>query len=88
MAFKKYKLSESQLTQIARLCVQEQGCIAGVKAEASLMANQLETSPHRQKQYGTDGSGNKLFICHNKLLSGILSAVRKQFLYLQLSCFF
>ena len=56
-AFKKYKLSESQLTQIARLCVQEQGCIAGVKAEASLMANQLETSPHRQKQYGTDGNG-------------------------------
>ena len=57
MAFKKYKLSESQLTQIARLCVQEQGCIAGVRAEASLMANQLETSPHRQKQYGTDGNG-------------------------------
>jgi hypothetical protein len=57
MAFKKYKLSESQLTQIARLCVQEQGCIAGVKAEASLMANQLETSPHRQKQYGADGNG-------------------------------
>lgn len=57
MTFKKYKLSESQLTQIARLCVQEQGCIAGVKAEASLMANQLETSPHRQKQYGTDGNG-------------------------------
>lgn len=57
MAYKKYKLSESQLTQIARLCVQEQGCIAGVRAEASLMANQLETSLHRQKQYGTDGNG-------------------------------
>ena len=57
MAYKKYKLSESQLTQITRLCVQEQGCIAGIKAEASLMANQLETSTHRQKQYGTDGNG-------------------------------
>ena len=57
MTFKKYKLSESQLTQIARLCVQEQGCIVGIRAEASLMANQLETSPHRQKQYGTDGNG-------------------------------
>jgi len=66
MAYKKYKLSESQLTQIARLCVQEQGCIAGVRAEASLMANQLETSPHRQKQYGTDGNGLYAWVRNGK----------------------
>jgi len=54
--FKKYKLTETQLKKIARLCVQEQGSVAGVKAEASLMANQLETSPARQKTYGTSGT--------------------------------
>ena len=54
--FKKYKLTETQLKKIARLCVQEQGSVAGVKAEASLMANQLETSPARQKKYGTTGT--------------------------------
>ena len=55
MAFKKYKLTETQLKKIARLCVQEQGSVAGVKAEASLMANQLETSKSRQNKYGMDG---------------------------------
>jgi len=54
MAFKKYKLSESQLTQIARLCVQEQGCIAGVKAEASQAANLLETNALYRNKYGSD----------------------------------
>lgn len=57
MAFKKYKLTETQLKKLARLCVQEQGSVAGVKAEASLMANLLETSPKRQQKYGTDGDG-------------------------------
>ena len=54
MAFKKYKLSESQLTQIARLCVQEQGYIAGVKAEASQAANLLETNALYRNKYGSD----------------------------------
>lgn len=57
MAFTKYDLSESQLVKIARLCVQEQGNIEGCKAEASLMANLLETSPARQKKYGTGADG-------------------------------
>ena len=57
MAFKKYKLTETQLQKLANLCVQEQGSINGVKAEASLMANLLETSETRQKKYGTNGSG-------------------------------
>jgi len=57
MGFTKYNLSESQLVKIARLCVQEQGNIDGCKAEASLMANLLETSPSRQRKYGTDADG-------------------------------
>lgn len=57
MSFKKYNLTETQLKKLARLCVQEQGSVEGVKAEASLMANLLETSPSRQKKYGTNGAG-------------------------------
>lgn len=57
MGFKKYNLSESQLKQIARLCQQEQGTVTGAKAEASLMANQLETSKTRQNKYGTGANG-------------------------------
>lgn len=57
MAFKKYVLTSTQLQKLANLCVQEQGSLAGVKAEASLMANQLETSEARQKKYGTNGQG-------------------------------
>lgn len=41
--FKRYNLTETQLKKIARLCVQEQGSVEGAKAEASLMANLLET---------------------------------------------
>ena len=55
--WKKYKLTEEQLVKIARLCVQEQGNLDGIRAEASLMANQLETDKGRQKKYGTDGNG-------------------------------
>jgi len=55
--FKRYNLTETQLKKIARLCVQEQGSVEGAKAEASLMANLLETSEYRQKKYGTDGAG-------------------------------
>lgn len=57
MAFKKYSLTSTQITKIARLCIQEQGSLKGVRAEASLMANQLETNTARQKKYGTDGNG-------------------------------
>ena len=56
-AFTKYPLSETQLLHIARLCKQEQGTVAGAKAEASLMANQLETSASRRKKYGTGADG-------------------------------
>ena len=55
--FKKYPLTENQLKKIARLCQQEQGTVAGAKAEASLMANQLETSASRRKKYGTGADG-------------------------------
>lgn len=58
MSFKKYDdLTKTQLTQLARLCVQEQGSIKGIKAEASLMANLLETNTNRQRVYGTNGAG-------------------------------
>lgn len=57
MAFTKYKLTDSQVKQIARLCQQEQGSLAGAKAEASLMANQLETSDYRRRKYGTGANG-------------------------------
>ena len=59
MAFKKYSLTQSQIKQLARLCAQQQGSVTGAKAEASLMANLLETSPSRQRKYGT--SGNALY---------------------------
>ena len=54
---KKYALTETQIKKIARLCVQEQGSVDGCKAEASLMANLLETSKSRQNKYGTDAAG-------------------------------
>lgn len=54
MGFKTYKLSEDKLTKIARLCVQEQGSIAGVRAEASQGANLLETNATYRKKYGSD----------------------------------
>ena len=56
MSFKKYTLTSTQLQKLANLCVQEQGSVNGVKAEASLMANLLETSPTRQEKWGTDGN--------------------------------
>lgn len=63
MSFKKYNLTDSQVKQIARLCVQEQGgSEAGTKAEASLMANLLETSSMRQNKYGSDGNGLYNFV--------------------------
>ena len=56
-SFTKYNLTDTQLKKIARLCYQEQGSVAGAKAEASLMANQLETSASRQRKYGTGADG-------------------------------
>ena len=55
--YPKYALTDTQLKKIARLCQQEQGTVAGAKAEASLMANQLETSASRRKKYGTRADG-------------------------------
>lgn len=52
--FKKYELSEDKLIKIARLCVQEQGTLKGIKAEASLAANILETNPYYIKNFGND----------------------------------
>ena len=51
---KKYTLDETKIKKIARLCVQEQGCIAGVKAEASQAANLLETNAVYRNKYGSD----------------------------------
>lgn len=52
--FKKYELSEDKLIKIAKLCVQEQGTIKGIKAEASLAANILETNTYYAKRFGND----------------------------------
>lgn len=58
MTWHKYTdLTEAQIVQIARLCNQEQGNINGCRAEASLMANQLETDASRAKKYGITGAG-------------------------------
>ena len=40
--FPTYALSEEEITQLARLCQQEQYSLEGVAAEASLMANRFE----------------------------------------------
>ena len=55
--FTRYALTDDQLVKIARLCKQEQGTVVGAKAEASLMANQLETSASRRNKYGTGADG-------------------------------
>ncbi len=52
--FKKYNLSKDKLLKITRLCVQEQGTIKGIKAEASLAANILETNTYYIKKFGND----------------------------------
>lgn len=52
--FKKYELSEDKLIKIAKLCVQEQGTIKGIKAEVSLAANILETNTYYAKRFGND----------------------------------
>ena len=58
MAWHKYTdMTDSMILKIARLCNQEQGNLNGVRAEASLMANQLETDPARLKKYGLTASG-------------------------------
>lgn len=44
----KYNLTSSQLTQISRLCVQEQGA-SGAAAEASQMANNYELNANKKK---------------------------------------
>lgn len=53
MSFKTYALSEEKLIKIARLCVQEQGSVAGVRAEASQGANLLETNS-KYSRFGDD----------------------------------
>lgn len=50
----KYELNGNELQGIANLCLQEQGTLEGVKAEASLAANLLETSPKYSKKFGHD----------------------------------
>lgn len=50
----KYELTGDELQGIANLCLQEQGTLDGVKAEASLAANLLETSPKYSNKYGHD----------------------------------
>ena len=41
-AFKKYELTDAQIRGLSALCLQEQGCLKGVMAEASLMCNLFE----------------------------------------------
>ena len=53
-AYTGYSLSEEQLRGLARLCQQEQGTVAGAKAEASLMMNLFERNGSR---YGSGASG-------------------------------
>lgn len=52
--FKKYELSEDKLIKITKLCLQEQGTLKGIKAEASLAANILETNTYYAKKFGND----------------------------------
>lgn len=54
MLYNIYNVTENQLEKIARLCYQEQGTISGIKAEASLAANILETSSKYKKEFGND----------------------------------
>lgn len=42
--FTKYNLSDDEILQLASLCQQEQGTVAGAAAEASLMCNLFESS--------------------------------------------
>jgi len=49
-----YDLTQNELEKIARLCYQEQGTILGIKAEASLAANILETNSRYKKEFGND----------------------------------
>ena len=49
-----YDLTPEQVEKIARLCVQEQGTVAGSAAEASLMANLLEGTESYLLRYGKD----------------------------------
>ena len=56
-AFPRYALTDEQLIKIARLCRQEQGSVKGAMAEASLMANQLETDASRREKYGEGADG-------------------------------
>lgn len=54
MKNKTYDLTETELRKIACLCQQEQGTIPGIRAEASLMANLLETTPIYAKTFGSN----------------------------------
>lgn len=50
----KYNLTSAQIHGLANLCKQEQGTIAGAKAEACLIANILEEQAYYRNKYGTD----------------------------------
>ena len=52
--FKKYELSDDKILKITRLCIQEQSTLKGIKAEASLAANILETNTYYIKKFGND----------------------------------
>lgn len=49
-----YNLTDEQIKKIARLCTQEQGTLPGIRAEASLAANLLETNKTYARKYGAD----------------------------------
>lgn len=52
--FKRYELSDDKILKITRLCIQEQSTLKGIKAEASLAANILETNTYYAKRFGND----------------------------------
>lgn len=87
--FPRYALSHEQLVKIARLCQQEQGSVKGAMAEASLMANQLETDASRREKYGEGADGlynwvrnggwfyrSKYYMDNGKLKEAVLEGVR------------
>lgn len=80
---RKYNLTGDQLLQIARLCYQEQGSVAGAAAEASLMANLYEAREAKYKSlydYVRNSgwfSRSAYWMDHGSAPDAVVQAVRK-----------
>lgn len=64
---KRYNLSDSELTQIARLCKCEQGSAEGAKAEASLIANRYELFGKNYKSIYSYAKKSGWWACAKKM---------------------